>query len=65
MRYTKLDTFHVRRKFDPSKYQDLTEFRYFIKHKRWKTICPFYVVYPWEDAPTMCKDMYLSYILNI
>lgn len=64
MRYTKLDTFHVRRKFNPSKKEDLNELTFFVKNKKWKGVCPFYLEYPWEDIPTMCKDKYSEFMLS-
>lgn len=64
MRYSTLNNFHQRRRFDPSKKEDCDELKYFLEHRRWKNICPFYAEYPWEDIPGMCKDRYSSYMLS-
>ena len=63
MRYTKLTGLHERRIFDPSSKKDLLELKYFLEHDKWRDTCPFYVEYPWEDIPAMCKDKYTIYQL--
>ena len=64
MRYTKLTSFHERRIFDPSSKEDLFELRYFLENNKWRDVCPFYIEYPWEDIPAMCKDKYSQYMLS-
>lgn len=64
MRYTKLTGIIDRRLFDPTKKADLLELKYFMKNNKWKSGCPFYQEYPWEDIPAMCKDKYTSYQLD-
>ena len=63
MRYSKLIHERPRRLFDPDNKQDLRELKYFLEHRSWKNGCPFYVEYPWEDIPAMCKDKYASHML--
>ena len=63
MRYTKLSSLSERRLFDPANVNDVLELTYYIKHNQWKDRCPFFVEYPWEDIPTMCKDKYVTYSL--
>jgi hypothetical protein len=63
MRYSKLIHHRHRRIFDPSSKQDLLELKHFIENKHWKNGCPFFVEYPWEDIPAMCKDKYASHML--
>ncbi len=64
MRYSKLTNFKERRLFDPTKKHDLLELKYFLEHDKWKSGCPFYVEYPWEDIPAMCKDRYATHMLS-
>jgi hypothetical protein len=63
MRYSKLNNFHERRLFDPAKKADLLELKYFLENSKWRAGCPFYVEYPWEDIPAMCKDKYAVHML--
>jgi len=53
-----------RRYFDPSKREDLNEFRFFKQHNKWKTGCPFYLEWPYSDIGTMCDSVYSSYMLK-
>lgn len=64
MRYSKLAYTFPRRIFDPSKKEDIAELKYFLKHNKWKNYCPFYAVYPWEDIPAMCLEIYAKYSLG-
>lgn len=64
MRYNKLTSFHSRRKFDPTSKIDLLELKYFLTNNKWRNVCPFYVEYPWEDIPAMCKDKYATFMLS-
>jgi hypothetical protein len=64
MRYSKFIYLRQRRLFDPKNKQDLVELKYFLQHSHWKNGCPFFVEYPWEDIPAMCKDKYASYMLS-
>jgi hypothetical protein len=64
MRYSKLNNFHVRRLFDPTNKDDLLELKYFLENNKWRNGCPFYVEYPWEDIPAMCKDKYATHMLS-
>jgi hypothetical protein len=58
MKYSKLNNFHARRRFDPDKKQDLHELKYFLEHTTWKHGCPFFLEDPSEDIPAMCKDKF-------
>lgn len=53
----------ARRQFDPSNKQDLEELGYFIKNKKWKDGCPFYLEYPYVDIPIMCMTRYAEHML--
>lgn len=64
MRYSRLTTIAERRLFDPTKRSDQIELKFYIENNRWKGSCPFYVEYPWEDIPTMCKDKYAAHQLS-
>ena len=64
MRFTKLTAFHSRRVFDPSAKEDVLELKYFLQNNKWRSICPFYIEYPWEDIPAMCKDKYSQHMLS-
>ena len=63
MRYSKWISHRSRKVFDPADKNDLKELQYFLKNNHWKNGCPFYMEYPWEDIPAMCKDKYASYML--
>lgn len=64
MRYSRLTTFVSRRRFDPSKKNDITELKFFLENGKWRNGCPFYVEHPWEDIPAMCKDRYATHMLG-
>lgn len=64
MRYSVLNTFHNRRRFDPTKKEDLAELKYFLENNRWRDVCPFYEENPWTDIPAMCKDRYSQHMLK-
>ena len=64
MRFTALTAFHKRRIFDPSLKEDVLELKYFLDNNKWRDICPFYIEYPWEDIPAMCKDKYSQHMLS-
>jgi hypothetical protein len=51
--------------FDPSNDEHLTELKFFMKHNKWKTGCPFLLEEPFEDIPTLCVRKYLDYSLGI
>lgn len=65
MRYTKLTSLVHRRRFDPSRKEDLNELKYFISHSKWKSGCPFYLEDPWSDIPIMCKEKYTQHMLGV
>ena len=44
----------VKRAFDPSKAEDLYEFKYYVTNNRWRNACPFNLEWPYLDIPTMC-----------
>jgi hypothetical protein len=47
-----------KRIFDPGKKEDLLEYRYFITKGRWKSkICPFQLLWPYLDIPSMLHEM--------
>jgi hypothetical protein len=64
MQYSKLNTFHQRRRFDPSKTEDLEELKFFMANNHWRNVCPFYAEHPWVDIPAMCKDRFAKHLLN-
>lgn len=53
-----------RRKFDPSKVEDLKALRHYMKTNAWKDGCPFYLEWPFQDIITMCQTKYTRYMLN-
>ena len=64
MKYSKLNNFHSRVRFDPNDKKHLHELKYFLENMTWRTECPFYLEDPWEDIPSMCKDKYTSFMLS-
>ena len=53
-----------RRFFDPKKKEDLKELSYFLKNNRWKTGCPFFIEWPYENIIVMCQEKYTRYMLT-
>jgi hypothetical protein len=53
-----------RRKFDPSNQEDLKDLGYFVKNKKWRDGCPFYLEFPYSDIPAMCMIKYTEYSLG-
>ena len=37
---------------------------YFLKNSSWKDSCPFELVWPYQDIPTMIKDKLLQYYIK-
>jgi|694.fasta_scaffold45228_2 hypothetical protein len=64
MRYSVLNNFHQRRRFDPTNTEDLAELKFFLEHNHWRNACPFYAEYPWEDIPAMCYYKYTERMLS-
>lgn len=64
MIFSKFETFKKRRIFNPAKKNDLLELKFFLENNQWRNGCPFYLEFPYEDIPTMCKDMYSRYMLK-
>lgn len=53
-----------RRPFDPNDKKDLEEFNYFLSNRKWKTVCPFFLEWPYLTIPDMIKDKIVRNILN-
>ena len=64
MRYTRLTSLNNRRLFDPNNKEDLSEFKYFLEHDKWRGACPFYLEDAWDNVPAMCKDKYTRLMLK-
>jgi len=63
--WTKLnDLVETRRRFDPSNNADLKELAYFKKNHTWKSTCPFYVEWPFQDVVAMCQTRYTEFMLK-
>jgi hypothetical protein len=63
--WTRLNEFaDKRRKFDPSKKEDLRQLGYFKKYRKWENGCPFYIEWPFHDAVSMCQAKYTDYMLE-
>lgn len=52
-----------RRTFNPENKQDQQELAYFIKNKKWRSGCPFFLEFPYSDIPSMCLARYAEYKL--
>jgi hypothetical protein len=58
-------TFIMRRRyFDPSKKQDLRDFKYFKENGKWLNGCPFILEEPYLEIPAMCEAKFSSYMLS-
>ena len=53
-----------RRFFDPKKKEDLKELSYFLKNNKWKTGCPFFIEWPYENIVAMCQEKYSRHMLT-
>lgn len=53
-----------KRKFDLHDNSDLNEFKYFLENNRWKSICPFYLEWPYTNVVDMIKDQIVNQSLN-
>jgi hypothetical protein len=55
-----------RREFDPSKAEDILEFRHFMSRGKWTGHqCPFVLEWPYLTIPDMLKDKFVLYTLGI
>jgi hypothetical protein len=64
MTWCKLDDHAVqRRKFNPSDSNDLKELTYFKQNGRWKSSCPFFLEWPYQDIVSMCQERYTNFML--
>jgi hypothetical protein len=52
-----------RRRFNPADTKDLKELSYFKKHGTWKSGCPFYIEWPFNDVVSMCYSKYTDFML--
>lgn len=53
-----------RRQFDPANKKDQEELGFFIKNKKWRDGCPFFLEFPYSDIPAMCMARYTEYSLT-
>jgi hypothetical protein len=58
------DILRSRRSFDPNDKEDLQEFNYFLQNRKWKTVCPFFLEWPYLTIPDMIKDKIVRNILS-
>jgi len=47
-----------RRRFNPNDFNDVEEYRHFLKTGKWKTICPFRLDWPYQNIPDMLRDQF-------
>lgn len=52
-----------RRMFNASSNEDLEEYSFFLKHNKWKNICPFFLEWPYLTIPDMLKDKIIKNML--
>jgi len=65
MDYNRLSEFMFnRRKFDPTKKEDLKELSYFYKNNTWRNSCPFLLEWPHKDIISMCQTKYTEYMVK-
>jgi len=58
------DIQRARRNFDPNSKEDLEEFNYFLQNRKWKSVCPFFLEWPYLTIPDMVKDKIVRNILS-
>ena len=55
----------IRRGFDPAKKEDIDEYRYFLRIRKWRSGCPFYLEWPYLTIPDMIKDKIIMHVLKV
>ena len=50
--------------FEPSSKDDMKIARQFFHDSKWKDGCPFFLVWPYLDIPSMLKDRITNYALK-
>lgn len=58
-------TTNQKRIFDPSKKEDVSLLKYFLKLSKWGKPCPFLLEEPYLTIPDMVKDKYIKFSLGI
>jgi hypothetical protein len=64
MRFSLLNSLRTRRRFDPSKAEDLKELKQFVETNQWINGCPFYLEDEWDNIPVMCMHKYAKHMLS-
>ena len=54
----------TQRVFNPADKKDLLELKFFKANNKWKTACPFKLVFPYLGVPNMCESMYTEYMME-
>lgn len=64
MSFTKPRLNFVRETFDPKNKRHQRELRYFLENRTWKTSCPFYLEFPYDNIPAMCQEKFALHALS-
>lgn len=56
---------HNRRTFNPQDKNDMEEYAYFLKNRKWRNGCPFLLDWPYLTVPDMIKDRVVRQYLSI
>lgn len=51
---------YPKRLFDPKSAEDLREYQYYLKNRKWRTVCPFLVEWPHACIPNMIEEKILK-----
>jgi hypothetical protein len=54
----------LKRPFNPKKPEDILEYKHFLKHDGWKTVCPFELEWPYTSVPHMIADKIATYYVT-
>jgi hypothetical protein len=54
-----------KRFFEPSKKEDILEYKYFLEQGRWKTNCPFILEWPYLTVTDMIRSHLIEYYIEM
>lgn len=54
----------VKRQFDPTRAEDLKEYKYFLENARWRETCPFICEPPWEAVTFLIERRIVEHSIN-
>jgi hypothetical protein len=59
------EMFARRTTFNPKSKEHLKQYKYFVEHNSWETVCPFWLEWPYLSIPDMIKDKMVKSMLTL